>query len=105
MIPTVHPHQGDRVSAMGSPPIERGILILEFLATHPGRAYSLTQLARRLGLSKSTTASILQTLEERAWALREPDSLEYRLGPALVPMGSAAERTLPALTLARRQAE
>ncbi len=86
-------------------PVERAIQILDFLTTHPGRGFTLSELSRRLRISKATAHAILTRLTDRALLLRNPDTLEYRLGPALVPMGAVAERTLPALTQAKREAE
>src|SRR6516165_107682 len=85
--------------------VERAIEILDFLTTHPGRGFTLSELSRRLGISKATTHAILARLTDRALLARNPDTLEYRLGPALVPMGSVAERSFPALTQAKREAE
>lgn len=90
---------------MGSPSVERAVQILDFLTTHPGRGFTLSELSRRLGISKATAHGVLGTLTDRALLLRDPATNEFRLGPALVPMGSVAERTLPALTHARAEAE
>lgn len=90
---------------MGSPAVERAIQILDFLTTHPGRGFTLSELSRRLAISKATAHGLLATLGERAMVMRNPDTNEYRLGPALVPMGSVAERSFPALPLARTEAE
>jgi DNA-binding IclR family transcriptional regulator len=90
---------------MGSPTAERTIQILDFLTTHPGRGFTLSELSRQLRISKSTAQKILQTLSERALVLRNPDSFEFRLGPALIPMGTVAEGNFLALTHAKREAE
>jgi DNA-binding IclR family transcriptional regulator len=90
---------------MGSPSVERTVQILDFLTTHPGRGFTLSELSRRLGISIATAHGIVTTLTERALLLRSPETNEYRLGPALVPMGTVAERGFPALTHARREAE
>jgi DNA-binding IclR family transcriptional regulator len=90
---------------MGSPSVDRAVQVLDFLTTHPGRGFTLSELSRRLGMSKATAHGILSTLTERALLQRHPDTNEYRLGPALVPMGQVAERSFPALPHARREAE
>lgn len=89
---------------MGSPSVERAVQILDFLTTHPGRGFTLSELSRRLRISKATAHAILNSLTDRALVLRNPDTNEYRLGPALVPMGAVAERGFPALTLAEAEA-
>jgi DNA-binding IclR family transcriptional regulator len=88
-----------------SPSIERAVQILDFLTTHAGRGFTLSELSRRLRISKTTAHTILNSLTDRALLVRNPDTNEYRLGPALVPMGAVAERVTPALTHARREAE
>ncbi len=90
---------------MGSPTAERTIQILDFLTTHPGRGFTGSELSRQLRISKTTAHKILQTLTERALVLRNPDTFEFRLGPALIPMGTVAERNFLALTHAKREAE
>jgi DNA-binding IclR family transcriptional regulator len=90
---------------MGSPSVERAVQILDFLTTHPGRGFTLSELSRRLRISKATAHGILTTLTDRALVQRHPDTNEYRLGAALVPMGTVAERTVPALPHARREAQ
>ncbi len=79
--------------------------ILDFLTTHPGSGFTLSELSRRLRISKATAHAVLATLTERALLVRNPATNEYRLGPALVPMGAVAERAFPALTHAKHEAE
>jgi DNA-binding IclR family transcriptional regulator len=90
---------------VGNPPLERGILILDFLTTHPRQGFTLSELSRRLRISKSTCYGLLTTLTNRGLVVRDPRSNEYRLGPGLIPMGAVAEREFPALTLAKREAD
>lgn len=89
---------------MGNPPVNRAILILDFLTTHPGRGFTLSEMARRLQIHKSTAHGILTTLTDRALVQRNPSTFEYRLGPALVPMGTVAAQAFPALRHAKREA-
>lgn len=86
-----------------SPSVDRVVRILDYLTTHPGTGYTLSELARRLGLSKTTVHRALTALCDRALVVRNPVSNEYRLGLALVPMGAAAERSWPALAVARTE--
>jgi DNA-binding IclR family transcriptional regulator len=90
---------------VGTPTAERVVKILDFLTTHPGRGFTVSEIARRLRLSKATTHKILGTLADSSYVIRTPDTFEYRLGPALLPMGHVAERNLPAVTYAMREAE
>jgi DNA-binding IclR family transcriptional regulator len=88
-----------------SPPADRVIQVLQFLTTHPGGAFTLSDLSRHLSISKGTAHALLGTLTERAILVRNPATNEYRLGPALIPIGAVAERGFGALAHARREAE
>ncbi len=88
-----------------SPSVERTVQILDFLTTHPGRGFTVSELSRRLRMSKATTHRILGSLADRALVMRNPDTQEYRLGLALVPMGDVAGRSVPALAYAKREAQ
>ncbi len=90
---------------MRSPSVERAVQILDFLIIHPGRGFTLSELSRRLQISKTTARAVLGTLADRGLVLRNPDTNEYRPGPALIPMGAIAERSFPAFTHTRREAE
>jgi DNA-binding IclR family transcriptional regulator len=90
---------------MTSPTAERTVQILDFLTTHPGRGFTLSELSRQLRLSKTTAHKILATLTNRALVIRNPVTFEYRLGPALIPMGTVAERNFMALSLAQAEAQ
>ncbi len=90
---------------MLSPSASRTIQILDFLTTHPGRGFTLSELARQLLLSKATAYRILTELSNHAVLVRDPDSQEYRLGPALATMGAVAERSFPALNIGKREAQ
>ncbi len=89
----------------GTPTAERVVQVLDFLTTHPQRGFKVSELSRRLHISRTTTYKILTTLSRRALVLRNETTLEYRLGPALVAMGSIGERNFPALTHAKRESE
>jgi DNA-binding IclR family transcriptional regulator len=93
------------VKRVTSPSIERALQVIDFLTAHPGRGFTLAELSRRLRISKSTAHVVLNTLTDRGVLQRNADSYEYRLGPALVPIGAVAERSFPALTHAKPEAE
>ena len=56
--------------------------ILDFLASHPHDRFGLSELARRLELSKPTCLGILTTLTEAGYLVRDEQDKTYRLGPA-----------------------
>ena len=75
-----------------SPPTDRVVSIIGLLAARNTPATS-ADLADALDLSRSTTGSILATLEQRGWVLRLPD-LRYQLGPALATIAARAREAL-----------
>ena len=56
------------------------------------RPVGVTDLARRLGLSKAVVHRILQSLESRALLSYDPGARTYEIGPAAVVLGSRALR-------------
>jgi DNA-binding IclR family transcriptional regulator len=93
------------VDPVSSPSLARAIQILDFLTTHPGRGFTLSELSRQLSMSKATAHTVLGMLSEHALLVRSETTNEYRPGPALVPMGAVAERSFPALERAKHEAE
>lgn len=78
-----------------SPAVGRVAAILNFIASHPGQAFTLTDLVRALKLSRATCHSLLMGLVEVGYLYRASDK-HYVLGPALVAIGrSAAEHSSP----------
>lgn len=78
----------------GSPPTERVISVLELLGKEPATQFSLAEICRRLGLSRATAHAILTTLAARAWAVRDPATAGYSLGPAVAALGRPAHTLL-----------
>lgn len=83
-----------------SPAVERTVAVLNHLAANPAERFTLSELARALELNKATAHALLATLTEEQYVLRDPDSLAYSLGPALIAVGAAARTTYPAARLA-----
>lgn len=79
-----------------SPPAERVVAVLEFLARHETERFGLSELARRVGLSKPTCLGIVTTLVDSGYLLRDERDKSYRLGPGLIPLGRAARKSLRA---------
>ena len=65
----------------------------------------VTELARRIGLHKSTASRLLSTLQSRGLVDHDGDSGRYRLGLALVRLGGHAEKTLDLRSIAIPQLE
>lgn len=79
----------------------RAVAIIEFLASRPAQTFSLSEIARRCGIRKSTAYNILSELQARGWLTRWPSDLRYGLGPALILIGRAAGEVQPEVHLAR----
>jgi DNA-binding IclR family transcriptional regulator len=86
-----------------SPPTERVVAILDFLARHPHDRFGLSELARRLELSKPTCLGILTTLAERDYLLRDAADKTYRLGPRLISLGHTAQESMRVSPTAREE--
>lgn len=86
-----------------SPPTARVVAILDFLARHPHDRFGLSELARRVGLSKPTCLGIVTTLAESGYLVRESSDKTYRLGPALITLGHTAQESMRVSPAARTE--
>lgn len=86
-----------------SPPTERVVAILDFLSKHPHDRFGLSDLARRLGLSKPTCLGILTTLTAAGYLVRDGKDKTYRLGPALITIGHTAQESMRVNPAAREE--
>ncbi len=83
----------------------RSIDILDFLAAFPGRAFTLSEIARAAKINIASCHAVLSTLTERGYLSRSPKQRTYVLGPALVAVGAAAQRSQPLIERARDAAD
>src|ERR1700690_1933975 len=72
--------------------VDRAASLLIALGETQGEA-GVTELARRLGLHKSTASRLLATLQKRGLVEQDDDSGKYRLRPAVVRLGGHAEKS------------
>ena len=86
-----------------SPPTARVVAVLDFLARHPHDTFGLSELARRLTLSKPTCLGILTTLTDAGYLIRDSVDRTYRLGPALIALGHTAQESLRVSPAAREE--
>jgi DNA-binding IclR family transcriptional regulator len=91
--------------ARRAPAVERSIAILNLLASRPEQRFSLSEIARDLGLNKATLHAILFSLTEAGYLVREEGSKTYTLGPALIAVGNSALETYPAARAALPEME
>ena len=84
--------------------VDRAASLLIALGETQGEA-GVTELARRLGLHKSTASRLLATLQKRGLVEQDDDSGKYRLGLAVVRLGGHAERSLDLRAIAMTELE
>ncbi len=70
-----------------APAVVRAMQVLEFLTVESSAAPTLSEIARRTGMSKATCHSVLLALGEGGYVRRDPSSLVYSLGPGLHHLG------------------
>lgn len=80
--------------------LDRAVDLLELLATS-GKEVGVTELARPLGVHKSTVSRVLATLERRGLVEQSAVSGKYRLGYGLVRLARAAGAELELAQAAR----
>jgi len=81
---------GGMATSKVSPSADRTIRILNHLAAHADRSFTFSQLRKDLGMSSGTLHALLASLVKASYARRNPDTLTYSLGPALLALGAAA---------------
>lgn len=87
-----------------SPAVVRAGEVLAHLAAAPMRAFTVTELARHVGIPRATCDSLLLGLAVRGYVRRDAE-LRYTLGPACMALGDAARAGNPALRAAAAHAE
>jgi DNA-binding IclR family transcriptional regulator len=80
----------DPCMARPSPQTDRVVDVVELLTNRPDDGMTLSEIARRLGLSPVTVHPMLATLLRAGWLVRHPTRKTYRLGPALAMIGQTA---------------
>ncbi len=85
------------------PALDRAHAVLTLLTEEPNK-WKLSDLSKRLGISKSTLYSLLLTMERLQWISRDRNET-YSLGSALGDFGSAYFRQYDLIEEFRRTAE
>jgi len=67
---------------------DRVLELIEFLAATPSRP-TLTQLAQRLGIPKSSLHGLLRTMAARGWVATDETGTRFGLGPRALRVGVA----------------
>lgn len=86
------------------PGLERGLKLMEDLARR-GRPAGLSELARSLGVNRSTAYRLACTLEGMGYVTREAGGKGYRLGPRVLTLGFTYLSSLELVDLARPHLE
>ncbi len=83
---------GDGPDKYQVPAVVGAIKVMHELARHGDQGATQANLVEATGMSKSTMHNLLSTLEAHDFVRRESDTRMYRLGPALIPLGTEASR-------------
>src|SRR5437868_14144575 len=84
-----------------APPTDRVVRLLYLLALQPQEGLPLSELARRLDISKATCLGIVGALTRADYLVRAEATKTYTLGPALLGLGRAASEAFTSLAYAR----
>lgn len=84
--------------------VDRAAALLLALGESQGEA-GVTELARRLGLHKSTASRLLATLQRRGLVEQDDETGKYRLGIVVIRLAERAERTLDLRSIALPELE
>ena len=95
---------GDLLDGHAVRSVDRAAALLLALGECPAEA-GVSELARRLGLHKSTASRLLATLERRGLVEQDEESGKYRLGLVVIRLAEHAERTLDLRTIALPELE
>jgi DNA-binding IclR family transcriptional regulator len=85
MTPPGHPQAAGPRTVV--PALDRGMRVLQLLAQAPQRAFSLSEIAQRLAIPKSTAFNLCGALAEGQLLRRARDG--FQLGRGLLELGSA----------------
>lgn len=90
-------------SGRASPPTDRVVRILDYLADRPAERFGVSELARRVGLSKPTCLGIVTSLCDAGYLVRDAADKTYRLGPSLITLGHRAQESMRVSPAAREE--
>jgi IclR family pca regulon transcriptional regulator len=86
---TAEPGRSERPSTAYSQSLERGLAILSSFS-EAAPVLGIADLARMVGLNKSTTYRYVATLAKLGYVEQDPETKRYSLGPLVVDLGFAA---------------
>jgi DNA-binding IclR family transcriptional regulator len=68
--------------------------VLEYLQLQAGRPVSVSALSRAIGVNKATCHTVLRMLGLRGYVIQDPETRQFRVGPALLGLAVALARHL-----------
>jgi DNA-binding IclR family transcriptional regulator len=68
----------------------RTVQVLNFLASHPGEGYTLSELAEHAQVNVASLHAVLAVLTDSGFVTRDPRRKSYRLGLSAIGVGLAA---------------
>jgi DNA-binding IclR family transcriptional regulator len=80
----------DGTNSEGVPAVANAMRLVALLRARSPEPVGVSELARGLGLGKSSAHAILQTLQRGGYVVQDPLERTYTLGPTLVDLGFAA---------------
>jgi DNA-binding IclR family transcriptional regulator len=80
--------------------VEHALDVLDCMS-RAGRPIGVSDISRRVGLSKASVHHLLATLESRRFVMQDPNTALYRLGWALYELGSSVVRDVELSRIAR----
>jgi DNA-binding IclR family transcriptional regulator len=83
----------------------RGLDVIDLLTSFPGRAFTLSEIAKATRINVASCHAVIGALLERGYLARAANPRTYRLGPVLVAAGEAALKSQPLIERAKTAAE
>ncbi|CAN7339912.1 helix-turn-helix domain-containing protein [Phenylobacterium sp. LjRoot225] len=83
----------------------RSLDVIDFLASFPGRDFTLSEIARAAKINVASCHAVLSALTDRGYLCRSAKQKTYTLGPTLIAAGQAALKSQPLVARARDAAE
>lgn len=80
--------------------LKNGIDALIFLSTRTSAG--VTEIAKEIGVDKSTAYRIMETLSESHFVDKNPDTLKYKIGPAILNLSSHFYSSRRVVSIARQ---
>jgi len=81
----------------------RSVRVLDFLALHPGQAFSLKEISNACAVNAASLLAVITALVDGGYLLRHPSHKTYTIGPGVVALGHAALVQHPSIEAARHE--